>query len=260
MDVRAKQRLCYRRCLVSLNLRVGGFAPRHLNCWASSCNLRMRKFIVLAIFFTCCSASAVQENSNSVVMQTPVIAQTDKNSDSTRKLNDSISNTWQMRINDSKVRTAVVMANSKTPNGEAQAIFWLQCLANPNYVVSIDFIVRDTSKITGFNFDDFEGPDAPAQRKKLVEFRAVSPQSNLSFRASVAGGYGGAGEPDAFFFTPDATNRDKDIQLARMIAKGSTKVTVVVHDYRNNQKTIEATFPAIDASSDVAKMLNGCRK
>ena len=31
MDVRAKQRLCLLACLVSLTLRGGGFAPRHLN-------------------------------------------------------------------------------------------------------------------------------------------------------------------------------------------------------------------------------------
>ena len=36
MDVRAKQRLCYLACLVSLNLRGGGFAPRHLKRWITS--------------------------------------------------------------------------------------------------------------------------------------------------------------------------------------------------------------------------------
>ena len=35
MDVRAKQRLCYRRCLFILSLRAGGFAPRHLNRYTS---------------------------------------------------------------------------------------------------------------------------------------------------------------------------------------------------------------------------------
>ena len=30
MDVRAKQRLCYLACLFNSELRVGGFAPRHL--------------------------------------------------------------------------------------------------------------------------------------------------------------------------------------------------------------------------------------
>ena len=37
MDVRAKQRLCYGSCLVSLNLRAIGFAPRHLKRPVFSC-------------------------------------------------------------------------------------------------------------------------------------------------------------------------------------------------------------------------------
>jgi hypothetical protein len=31
MDVRAKQRLSYLRCSLTLSLRVAGFAPRHVN-------------------------------------------------------------------------------------------------------------------------------------------------------------------------------------------------------------------------------------
>lgn len=220
----------------------------------------MRKLIVLMFFLTSCSASAVQNVSNSVAPQNPVIAQTNDNPDSTRKLNDTISKTWQMRINDSKVRTAVVMTNGKTPKDEAQTIFWLQCPANSDYSASINYIVRDTSKITGFDFDSFEGPNAPANEKILVEYQAVSPNGNLSFRDSGGGVFGGAGEGDAFEFETSKINQDKIRQLARMIAKGSTEVTVIVHDYKDYSKTIETTFPAIDASSDVAKILNGCQK
>jgi hypothetical protein len=36
MDVRAKQRLCLKRHLLNLNLRGGGFAPRHLNRYAAT--------------------------------------------------------------------------------------------------------------------------------------------------------------------------------------------------------------------------------
>jgi len=36
MDVRAKQRLCLLACPLNSELRVGGFAPRHLSRWASS--------------------------------------------------------------------------------------------------------------------------------------------------------------------------------------------------------------------------------
>ncbi len=35
MDVRAKQRLCMIRRSLNLKLRVGGFAPRHLNRWTA---------------------------------------------------------------------------------------------------------------------------------------------------------------------------------------------------------------------------------
>jgi hypothetical protein len=39
MDVRAKQRLCYQRLLVTFSGLGGGFAPRHLSRWAFSCML-----------------------------------------------------------------------------------------------------------------------------------------------------------------------------------------------------------------------------
>jgi hypothetical protein len=211
------------------------------------------------LFLTSCSASVVQENSSFAVPQNTVVAQNNYDSESVRKKNDSISKNWEIRINNANARTAVVMTNGKTPNGEAQTIFWLQCPAEENPLVSINYIVRDSSKITDFGFDNFEGPDAPAQ-EKLVEIRTVSPNGNLSFRTPLAGWYGGAGEPDAFVFGKGTTKQDKIMQIAHLIAKGSTEVTITVHDYRDYRKTIETTFPAIDASSDVAKILNGCQK
>ncbi|CAN5518580.1 hypothetical protein BH18ACI3_BH18ACI3_03300 [soil metagenome] len=36
LDVRAKQRLCYQTCAVTVGLRVAGFAPRQLRRWAAS--------------------------------------------------------------------------------------------------------------------------------------------------------------------------------------------------------------------------------
>ena len=53
MDVRAKQRLCYQRCFFSLNLRGGGFAPRHLSRWAASCE--MEWLLLTRIFEHCIS-------------------------------------------------------------------------------------------------------------------------------------------------------------------------------------------------------------
>ena len=54
MDVRAKQRLCYQRCLFNFSLRVGGFAPRHLNRYASETFLEARENMITKIFYIIC--------------------------------------------------------------------------------------------------------------------------------------------------------------------------------------------------------------
>jgi hypothetical protein len=55
--------------LFTLSLCGGGFAPRHLKrCAAFSC-VRMKRFIILSLLLTSCSASAVQENANFVAVQ-----------------------------------------------------------------------------------------------------------------------------------------------------------------------------------------------
>ena len=62
MDVRAKQRLCYRSFLVNPNLRAGGFAPRHLKRSTLSGKFRNRMqkvvFIFLLILFCNLNISA----------------------------------------------------------------------------------------------------------------------------------------------------------------------------------------------------------
>ena len=212
----------------------------------------MRKLLPLILFLTSCSTSAVQETSNFVVSQN----RDDFNI--TQKENDFVATqTWKVNVNDSNARIASVSANGKTPNGEVQTLFNLQCPPEQNPLVSIEYIVRDSNKTLRFSFDDFEGPDAPAQKKKLVEIRAISPYNNLSFHTAVSGYYVA---DEMFAFGLGTIKQDQISQLARMVAEGSTEVTFIIHDYRDYRKTIETTFPAIDVSSDVAKTLNGCRK
>ncbi|MBC7797438.1 MAG: hypothetical protein H7Z37_11235 [Pyrinomonadaceae bacterium] len=223
----------------------------------------MRRFIASICFLTCCAALLLQNSFDSAAQQKPNDAQIKDNPDSPRKPDDSVLNVWRTTTNNANVRTASVTTNGKIPNGEARMMLRLGCFADSNTISSVDLIVLDAFNIKSFNFSDFEGPDAPAGNKKLVEFRAVSPRGNLSFRVSVAGYYSGASETEGFVFTTypktDA-KQDKIRRLARMLAEGSTEVTVIVYGYRDNRKTIEAAFPAIAATSDAAETLNGCEK
>ena len=222
----------------------------------------MPKLVALTFFLIFCLAAAVLQNVfDFVVLQNRVAAQqTNTNSATPRKPNDSVPDVWRTTISESKIfLTAAVTTNGEIPNGEAQTMLQLQCRADSNDVASINYIVLDAFEIKSFNFSDFEGPNAPVKLKKLVEFRATSPSGSLTFRDSVAGYYRNAGETTGFYFTTyPNTQRDNVARLVRMIAKGSTKVTVIVHGYRNNRKTIETTFPAMDAASDAVKTFSGC--
>jgi hypothetical protein len=51
----------------------------------------------------------------------------------------------------------------------------------------------------------------------------------------------------------------KTKRLERLIAKGSTEVTFVIHDLEDYKKTIKITFAEIDSSSEMTKDLNDCR-
>ncbi len=52
MDVRAKQRLCLLACPLNLELRGGGFAPRHLNRSMLSCWNIMSRIIIVVFAIT----------------------------------------------------------------------------------------------------------------------------------------------------------------------------------------------------------------
>ncbi len=81
MDVRAKQRSCYQRALVTFSGLSGGFAPRHLSRWASSfnsdrmiiknfhiiigiCFLALSLFLIGACSFANSSAQTSNQDSN----------------------------------------------------------------------------------------------------------------------------------------------------------------------------------------------------
>jgi len=214
----------------------------------------MKSIFLLIFLLSSCSGSTVLNNSNFAV------AQNKNNSVETQNTGAVKSNTWQIETS-TNGRIAKVEAIGKTSNStEIETVFKIQCPTKQNLVTSVEFIVRNTSKINNFSFDDFEGPDAPNLKKKLVDISVISPQKKISWLAIVTGGYGGNGESDAFFINPSTTNKlDRTEEIAQMIAEGNARITLVVHDGKDYKKTVEATFPAIEISSDTAKYLNGCR-
>jgi hypothetical protein len=220
----------------------------------------MERLFILILLLASCSSHQLQQHSNAEYSQNEANSSLSNN----ESLNSISAEDWIIEVNDEYARIARVSAVGKTPDGEAYTFLKLECPTKGNKenpVISFEYSVSNPDKIPGFNFDYFEGPNAPAQEKKLVEIQANSPKNNLYWNFAAAGLYGGYAEVIAFAFSPSTSNKpDKTTQFAQMIADGSTEVTVTVHDYQDNQKVIKTTFPAIDPSSNVARVLNGCRK
>lgn len=124
----------------------------------------------------------------------------------------------------------------------------------------MEFIVRATGSSPDFDFDSFEGPGAPNLDKQLVEFKTESTRSKDVWKVAVAGWYGGNGEGDAFVFSPSTLNKtDQTVRIAKAVSSGEVVLTAIAHDSRRWDRTLEATFPKLDPSSEAASVLNGCR-
>lgn len=212
-----------------------------INRWQITLNTE--KLLVLILLSTSCSVPYVEKNSNLIAVR-----KQDDSNNTEWKDNFVASPNWKITSDNPYGRIAIVSATGRTPDGETSTIFKLQCPAEQNSTATISFLVRNTEKIIGFNFSDFEGPNAPASKKKLVEIEAISPRGRLSFKTNTSGWYAA---PNVFVFSPGTTK-----SLEHLVAEGSTEVTFIVHDNRNYQKTIAMKFPAMDSSSDVVKLLD----
>ena len=160
---------------------------------------------------------------------------------------------WKFLLNDDDYgKIAVVRATGKTSNGNVRAILKLDC---PGRDSATTVLVGDMES-SGFNLDNYSvNSGSPVAKMNLVEIRAVSPKDEVSFKTKADGHIGYENlHPTVIFFELAKTKK-----LERLIAKGSTEVTFVIHDLEDYQRTITVTFPAIDSSSQMVKELKGCR-
>jgi hypothetical protein len=109
---------------------------------------------------------------------------------------------------------------------------------------------------SGFDLGNYSvNSGSPAAKENLVEIQTHSPKGDLLFKtiANSHIGYENLKPTVIFFELP------KSLRLERIIAKGSTQATFVIHDVYDIGTTVTVTFPAIGLSSPMIKDLKGCR-
>jgi len=164
---------------------------------------------------------------------------------------------WQLKKEQNRT-AAEVAAEARTPDGPAKSTLSFHCSPGKGGASTITFIVLGAVKMEGFDFDEFEGPDAPAQRRSLVTITAHRPGRNLVIKTSCTGYYTVSDEAFAFEITTMANVYGKVNQLSDALIHGATGISVRVRGLKHAQKVIEADFPTSGAAAVLGEVMRGC--
>ncbi len=160
--------------------------------------------------------------------------------------------------------TSTLTYTAEAPILRKPGKFTVSFYCNPyNDKVSIgalgfDLTVAKAPTLTSFNFDDFEGPDATAAAKKLVEVIVKrGGKTTLTMKERASGSYQ---ENDAFMFGVSNLNRDakNDIKtLLRELAAGADSVKIAITDSRNAATKLIFEVPVQGKQAEFSKLLIG---
>ena len=164
---------------------------------------------------------------------------------------------WRFEVDGNDLRAARIAARGSANGSAVNTMLSVVCRPGPEGTVSINYTVYDTDNAGGFNFDAFEGPDAPASLKKLMDIYVESASGRIDTKMAVSGSYI---ENKAFTFSMSAMNtgRSGARSIAEALANGAKAVRITVHDMHDQSIRIRTDFPALNARAVIEKTIKGC--
>ena len=122
--------------------------------------------------------------------------------------------------------------------------------------IGFDVELEHPETLTGFHFDDFEGPDAPTLKRKLLTAAVVRADgSRQAFQASPSGSYsvheGFVFEVSEVFYRKGSTAR----RVLEELGTDATSLTLTILDSRVSSSRIELTIPVTGKSADFRWLL-----
>ena len=137
--------------------------------------------------------------------------------------------------------TRTVSTQAATPNGSQPAQMKFQYTAGRGGGLFLELSLSEATPVKGFNFDDFEGPDAPSGNHKLGQLRAQSAAGSAVFDTPVSGSYATNTEFVFSVWLKAMPLRLKS-QFARALAGADAKLTVTFHGFKKPSQTISSTI------------------
>jgi hypothetical protein len=168
-----------------------------------------------------------------------------------------VSSGWQYYATKYDLRSAKISMRGHVNGSPARTSLEINCSPGRNGTIGLTYTVFGATGISGFDFNSFEGPYAPAFAWKLADIEVVKPSGTVKVKTAVAGSYTGT---DDFSFTVNAMNAGaSDVRrIAEMIFSGAASITVTIHDMKNQKAVICTLFPAAEAGPVIEKVLRGC--
>jgi len=166
---------------------------------------------------------------------------------------------WRFDVTNYDLRTAQTAAQGSANGRAVHTMLSVICRPGPEGTVSINYTVYNTDNAGGFNFDSFEGPDAPASLKKLLDIDVETAAGIINIKTAVSGSYI---ENKAFTFSMIAMNTGRSgvRTIAEALANGAKAIRITVHDMNAPPITIRTDFPASNARAVIEKTIKGCCK
>jgi len=164
---------------------------------------------------------------------------------------------WRYGRDANGIQQATVEASGRGPGTTVGANFRLFCSPGKRGGLFLEGEVSDADSITGFNFADFEGPDAPFGEKSLAILTLRSANGSLTVRSSGAGWYS---EANRFKFGVglDHLSAGDKAKVRKALRGDMRAVELSVHELKNPQTILTISAEGQWQSDAVSRVVAAC--
>lgn len=164
---------------------------------------------------------------------------------------------WAVTIDDNGLRRAHADGRVAYRDLDVPAKLALECRPGVDGTVAWAMEVADAAQLSGFAFSDYEGPDAPAARKRLSTLEPDGGMLRYTLKSAAAGYYSADG---AFVFSIAApANAASEVGFLAETATDTVKgYRWTVQSTRADEPGLVGTFPGEGAHVALADAMLGC--
>lgn len=164
---------------------------------------------------------------------------------------------WTASVNENGLRRAQAVGSARLGAAEVPATLELTCTTGKGGAVTWTLKLAQKDTLVGFDFDAFEGPDAPAGARALARLALDGGVLRTGFDTRV-NGYLADVDTFAFAFSAPANAASQAGLLAEAVDATTQAIRWTVRAPDDSGRAIEATIPAAGAAPALRETMMGC--